>query len=80
MFTEYLSGQIPNLPNLALVREESLVSNICQPNPVAKRDNETLLFSLCVCKPTPAERGDSRYGLSKANFAQTREDCENWLE
>ena len=46
-------------------------------NPIAKSDHETLLFLLYIYQPMPAEREDSRYDLSKPNFAQMTKEFEN---
>ena len=47
--------QTPDLLDLALVSEMSLVSDIIHLNPTAKSDHETLLFSLYIHAPMPAD-------------------------
>ena len=76
--TRRRKGQTPNLLDLVLVSEECLVSDMIYSRPAAKSDHETLLFSLYIYEIMPAEQEDSRYDLSKANFAQMRQDCESF--
>ena len=53
--TRRREGQTPNLLDLVLISEENLVSDIFHSNPIAKSDNETLLFSLYIHAPMPAD-------------------------
>ena len=55
--TRRRKGQTPNLLDLVLISEENLVSDIFHSNPIAKSDNETLLFSLYLYEPMPADGG-----------------------
>ena len=53
--TRRRKGQTPNLLDLVLVSEECLVSDMIYSRPAAKSDHETLLFSLYIHAPMPAD-------------------------
>ena len=74
--TRFRTNQRPTMPDLVLINDDKLISEVTYLPPFGKSDHSTLLFDLNIKRITVEQVTKAKFDLKKGNYAKFREEMQ----